>query len=497
MSSLYEREDRYLVLVHSFSREPETLLVSFEKGIRIAQARHTIRHALDQRLWCHELRPEDAKMDLRAGSVRGRLLGDGEVLREAVPHIGSVAAMMRRDIFRSSSSRTIFVLRIMTEILHLSMLALGIMLVEDLQWTLASRPGGVSLASTREQAHWGLLRLFLSAGWKDKMLSFWRLVLILAIPLPAVIIMGDIAIKPVFFNKSSYDARDAMAGMRGVVPDDRRLDPGNAPDDLVRHSDATAHVVPEVQSYQVECGEVGDLESLRKFGKCFALGGAAAAALWCAGVGTKHELIFGTAYCPVSQQWNQSCLSDRRWMESLSFATSFFFYRRSATIAFSRNVCGLEKRLFRRFLAVALESFNVNSLGAHDDAWNLTTPREGLPASMYTQVDVSVMSWQIIARRISFALFIGMSLVLLAVAAAVLWYTSGTKTVSPNRIGFPTLEFAVHTDHERFNRAATTLGDHGGKFAVADKLKIERVVIRKEQNDIAREYFEPCKDFVV
>ncbi|KAK7526790.1 uncharacterized protein IWZ02DRAFT_488269 [Phyllosticta citriasiana] len=263
MSSPYEREDRYLVLVHSFSREPETLLVSFEKGIRIAQARHTIRHALDQRLWCHELRPEDAKMDLRAGSVRGRLLGDGEVLREAVPHMysttiidpadddchveplkprprkngnvlawfllvlsmgitalialytsGSVAAMMRRDIFRSSSSRTIFVLRIMTEILHLSMLALGIMLVEDLQWTLASRPGGVSLASTREQAHWGLLRLFLSAGWKDKMLSFWRLVLILAIPLPAVIIMGDIAIKPVFFNKSSYDACAGLADFK-------------------------------------------------------------------------------------------------------------------------------------------------------------------------------------------------------------------------------------------------------------------------------------------
>ncbi|KAK7556863.1 hypothetical protein IWX49DRAFT_586807 [Phyllosticta citricarpa] len=116
---------------------------------------------------------------------------------------------------------------------------------------------------------------------------------------------------------------------------------------------------------------------------------------------------------------------------------------------------------------------------------------------MYTQVDVSVMSWQIIARPISFALFIGMSVVLLAVAAAVLWYTSGTKTVSPNRIGFPTLDFAVYTDPERVNRAATTLGDHGGKFAVADKLKIERVVIRKEQNDIAREYFEPCKDFVV
>ncbi|KAK8160738.1 hypothetical protein BKA80DRAFT_204954 [Phyllosticta citrichinensis] len=509
---------------------------------------------------------------------------------------------MRWDIFRPSPSRAILVLRIMTEILCLYMLALGIMIVEDLQWTLASRPGGVSLLHfiglDPGTGTWGLLRLFLSAGWRDKMLSFWRLVLILAIPLPGVIIMGDITIEPVFFTKSSYDACAGLAHFNASLAQelsatgkmalmshmanpnwDSRFNipvsplsrsygqcwnPSNATqwqaceesylmtggwtlvtpqaDDLIQHPDATAYVVPNVQSYQVEFGEVSDLQRLRAFGECFTLGGAAAAALWCVSVGTKRELIFGTAYCPVSQQRKRSCFSDRQWTESLSFATSFFAYRRSATVAFSRQnftilaasvygdpepyaldlheyltamatvvpglgaknsstpddsvlatyavtslpvndssvAKGLTKRLVRRLLAVALEYFNVNSLGAHDDAWRLTAPRQGLPAAMYTQVDISVMTWQVIAGCTSFALFIGMSVVLLAVATAVLWYTSGIKTVRPTRIGFPTLDFAVHTNRETVQRAATTLGDHGGKFAVAEKLKKERVVVHQE-----------------
>lgn len=91
---------------------------------------------------------------------------------------GSAKRLMQDKFFTTSSSNAIFILRILTEACALLFAALMVLVMEDLQWALASRPGGVSLLHfvglDSGTGVWGLLRLLATADWSQKYSSLFR-----------------------------------------------------------------------------------------------------------------------------------------------------------------------------------------------------------------------------------------------------------------------------------------------------------------------------------
>lgn len=100
------------------------------------------------------------------------------VVLTALYSTGSAKSLMKGKIFTTSSSNSILVLRILTELCAVILGALVIVVVEDLQWALASRPGGVSLLHfvglDSGTGVWGLVRLLATADWRQKYSSAFR-----------------------------------------------------------------------------------------------------------------------------------------------------------------------------------------------------------------------------------------------------------------------------------------------------------------------------------
>ncbi|GKT50503.1 uncharacterized protein ColSpa_10684 [Colletotrichum spaethianum] len=264
---------------------------------------------------------------------------------------GSAKALMRLNFFVMSSKNSIFILRVLTELCAITLAALVVVVVEDLQWALASRPGGVSLLHfvglDSGTGVWGLLRLLATAEWKYKYSSLFRLLVICSIPLPGVILMGAISIDMVTFPEKTYnvsagiapfnasyvyeiqqstatallvqmgspawsdrdsfslDPLDDAAGKcvdvsgKWAACDESHLLTGGivsiAPqiDDLKQYPDSTTYVVPMTRVVQLEYGKVRDLNGLRATGNCFLLGAANAASYWCTAVGDGNGFFFG------------------------------------------------------------------------------------------------------------------------------------------------------------------------------------------------------------
>lgn len=246
------------------------------------------------------------------------------------------------------------------------MAALVVVVVEDLQWALASRPEGVSLlhfvGMDSGTGVWGLLRLLATADWKEKYSSLFRLIVICTIPLPGIILMGDIAIELVFFPQETYAVSagigdfnasyisqiDSVSSTALLVQmgtpawSDRdsfsmdSLGPGEglctksatdlswAPcaeshlltggivsispqnDDLAKFPESTAYVVPKTRVLHLEYGNVHDVQGLYDKGNCYLIGTAAAASYWCTAVGPFKELHFGEHHCiqpPIGHNW--------------------------------------------------------------------------------------------------------------------------------------------------------------------------------------------------
>ncbi|GME37931.1 hypothetical protein GTA08_BOTSDO10036 [Neofusicoccum parvum] len=310
---------------------------------------------------------------------------------------GSAKSLMKGKIFTTSSSNAILLLRILTELCAVILAALVVVVVEDLQWALASRPGGVGLLHfvglDSGTGVWGLLRLLATADWKQKYSSAFRLLVIFSIPLPGIILMGDINIELVFFPEKTYPVAAGLSDfnssyisqltavsttallvqMGNPIWSDREvqslepLGPGTGQctassnssawvpcdesyfmaggfnsvspqsDDLESYPDSSAYVVPKVKGYHIEYGKVHDLKTLHDDGNCHLIGSASAAAYWCSAQGSDQELLFGSSYCPLSLQQNSSCLNTTGWTDELELATSMFIYRRFATVNFSRT----------------------------------------------------------------------------------------------------------------------------------------------------------------
>lgn len=91
---------------------------------------------------------------------------------------GSAKNLWQDKFFTTSSSNAILILRIMTEACALLLGALVVVVVEDLQWALASRPQGVGLLHfvglDAGTGVWGLLRLLATADWHQKYSSLFR-----------------------------------------------------------------------------------------------------------------------------------------------------------------------------------------------------------------------------------------------------------------------------------------------------------------------------------
>lgn len=266
---------------------------------------------------------------------------------------GSAKSLMRDKFFTTSSANAILILRILTEACALLFAALIMVVVEDLQWALASRPVGVSLLHfvglDAGTGVWGLLRLLATADWKHKYSSLFRLVVICMIPLPGIVLMGDINLELVFFPESTYkvsagvaqfnssyiamvdhtvltamliqmgsmtwSARDTwtssplgpLYGKCTVSQTDDSWAPcdeshllvggvlGVSPqsDNFTTYPDSTAYVVPKTRSLQLEYGTVHDIDRLHDNGTCYTIGASTAAAYWCVDTGSDKELLFG------------------------------------------------------------------------------------------------------------------------------------------------------------------------------------------------------------
>ncbi|KAL0937206.1 uncharacterized protein CTRU02_206937 [Colletotrichum truncatum] len=329
------------------------------------------------------------------------LLGALMLTLTTVYSTGSAKSLMRQHFFVASSGNSILVLRVLTELCAISLAALVVVVVEDLQWALASRPGGVSLLHfvglDSGTGVWGLLRLLATADWREKYSSLFRvltlgsLLVICSIPLPGIILMGAISIEMVTFPETTYPVSAGIApfnasyiyeikqftatallvqmgspawsdresySMDPLGSDAGRCTAANgkwipceeshlltggvvsiAPqsDDLRQCPDSTSYVVPKTRVVQLEYGKVHDLEGLRTKGKCFLLGSANAASYWCTALGERNGLLFGSAYCPISLQIKGTCLNETDWANNLSLSTSLFVYARSATITYDRG----------------------------------------------------------------------------------------------------------------------------------------------------------------
>ncbi|TDZ18020.1 hypothetical protein Cob_v008815 [Colletotrichum orbiculare MAFF 240422] len=308
---------------------------------------------------------------------------------------GSAKALMRQHFFVASPANSILVLRVLTELCAVALAALVVVVVEDLQWALASRPGGVSLLHfvglDSGTGVWGLLRLLATADWKHKYSSLFRLLVICSIPLPGIILMGRISIEMVTFPEKTYNVsagighfnasyvyrikessktallvqmgspawsdRDSFSldplvegegkcrGPDGgwILCDESHLLTGGvvliAPqsDDLKQLPTSTTYVVPNTRVAQIEYGKVNDLVGLRDKGHCFLLGAASAASYWCTAVGHDNALLFGSAYCPISVQQTSTCLNNTEWTKTLEISSSLFVFSRHATVTYDRG----------------------------------------------------------------------------------------------------------------------------------------------------------------
>lgn len=275
--------------------------------------------------------------------------------------------------------------------------------------------------------------------------------------------------------------------------------------------------------------------------------------------------LIGSSYCPLAVQSKQQCLNDSSWTSPLQTASSLFVYKRYATVNYDRSnfsilsvtdltepqrelviledymtalsavVPGFKvgnttnstkgdnsalaiyavtalpindnevaKRMslaaIRKAMSVPFTYFQANYFST-ESIWELNKPRSGLSKDMYTIMSLSVMSYQVVAGKISrwlFGLLCGM---LLALSAATIIITARLCRRVPQRCGYPTLDFAAvcavkggiprppsssgdevevaggKKGSYGLHRSLTSLGQEPGPFQVASRIKHERIVL--------------------
>jgi hypothetical protein len=237
---------------------------------------------------------------------------------------------------------------------------------------------------------------------------------------------------------------------------------------------------------------------------------------------------------------SNACLANMSWTESFSLSTSFFVYRRTATVTYSRTnfsiisvddltrpkpfyvsvsdmVTVLEAvvnsfhsnsssssaqdlgsfssvvlpigdsevariialKNARKVFAVALHYFHANCVGG-DAVWTLKEPRPGLPPDMYTTVSIAVPSYHVVAGRKSLWIFVALESALLLLCLTTMLLSCRTVVRWPRRTGYPALDFAIYclSSNQQSLKAALASLKGGSAKAVEHKLDGRRVIAR-------------------
>jgi hypothetical protein len=108
------------------------------------------------------------------------LLTTGISIFTAIYASGTAKKLLTVHFFSESTSRSLLILRVLSEAITVLFWALGLAVMDQLQWSLASRPHGVSLMQFIQLdlgiSFWGLLRLLKQSPWKYKSNAFTRCV---------------------------------------------------------------------------------------------------------------------------------------------------------------------------------------------------------------------------------------------------------------------------------------------------------------------------------
>ncbi|KAF2472238.1 uncharacterized protein BDR25DRAFT_203498, partial [Lindgomyces ingoldianus] len=303
-------------------------------------------------------------------------------------------------LFTTSSSQSLLVLRVLSEMCTVILYLLVLCIMEDLQWAFASRTNGVGLlgflsldAGTRV---WGLLRLLCTrtrSPSPHRRYSFIRLSVLAIVPIPGITIMSSLRFEPFFSSRQSYPIAAGLADLnsstatsmspqwamallfdignpqwdnRNSIPmkpldsffgrcrtasnttqwapcDESYLLTGGCllitpqKDDLTTNPEATIYVVENTKSYHVEFGAVHNQSELRSQGHCKTYGYDIGAIHFCVALGDTQEVQHGWAVCPQNLMDRGLCLNNTSWTrETFRYSSSFYVYRRAATVYYSR-----------------------------------------------------------------------------------------------------------------------------------------------------------------
>jgi hypothetical protein len=93
---------------------------------------------------------------------------------------GAIRSILSVKLFSASSSYSLFVLRVLSEVCTIVLGALSVTVIGNLQWALASRLNGIDLirflSLDAGTGLWSLLQLLVVSRWKNKPSSFGRYV---------------------------------------------------------------------------------------------------------------------------------------------------------------------------------------------------------------------------------------------------------------------------------------------------------------------------------
>lgn len=160
----------------------------------------------------------------------------------------------------------------------------------------------------------------------------------------------------------------------------------------------------------------------------------------------------------------------------------------------------------RKAMSVPFNYFHANYF-SEPSIFVLDQPRRGLTDDMYTTLSISILSHQVVAGRVSRWLFGLLSGLLLALSAVTMVATVRICGCTPQRCGYPTLDFAAvcavkggiprpYTANSQeeggggggegdrrpesgLYRSLTALGRKPAPFQVASRIKDERVMLGK------------------
>ncbi len=297
---------------------------------------------------------------------------------------------------RLSTSLTILVLRVLSEVTGLCMISLIDGSLERLQWMLAARETGIALPGFMAlfvgTGKLGMLNLLFRGFRGGRRWSLLRLLLVLGVPAMGIIILSRVNAGLVFkeyasfpvaaglgdFDASNVEQYQEIAALQ-VTTDFKNLlqnpqlavrvppvvtDRSSCYDSdifagreacgvsyfvhgglslvtppLVRNTtlpDAYVYLVKNMQGMQLDFTPITANSRFDETTDCIVAGNGVAAVQFCMSTSDGTTIDAKFVHCPTLISFNSSCLTDPSWHSSPGWNTSLTIHRRTADIHFSR-----------------------------------------------------------------------------------------------------------------------------------------------------------------